>query len=69
MKTRELTGPPISGREDEWVIEWDGGHALARGVTAFLAHATVAGAPSFGACHCWRWTDNNGDTSGNEEHG
>ncbi len=50
-KSREV----ISGKEDEWIIEWDGGHAIKRGVTAFEAHSRAHGAPAFGSCRVWGW--------------
>lgn len=45
----------ISGKEEEWIIEWEGGRAIQRGITAFEAHSRVCGAPAFGSCRVWKW--------------
>jgi len=48
----------IPGYDVEWMVEWDGGHAVQTGLTAFQAHSRVHGAPAFGSCCVWRSDDN-----------
>lgn len=58
---KELT--VITGRETEWMVEWQGGHAVSRGVTAFEAHSRVCGAPAFGECAVWQWSETKAEVS------
>ncbi len=51
----ELEAPPAE--LVDWMVEWEGGHCVKRALTAFAAHELAHGAPAFGDCRVWRWSE------------